>query len=61
VLQPISGNQGSEPASGSFRMTASDSSQLTTTITPGVAALAIDTNADGIVDGTISSTWDVLY
>ena len=61
VLQPISGNQGSAPASGSFRMTASDSSQLTATITNGVAALAIDTNADGTVDGTISTTWDFLY
>ncbi len=31
------------PPSGSFQLTASDSSQLTATITNGVAALAVDT------------------
>jgi hypothetical protein len=62
VPQPIQGlSLGSVPASGSFKMTAPDSSQLTATITNGVAELAIDTNADGTVDGTISTTWDFLY
>jgi len=26
----------------------------------GVAAIAIDTNADGIVDGTMSTAWELL-
>jgi hypothetical protein len=62
IPQPIQGlSLSTAPASGSFRVTAPDSSQLSATITNGVVALAIDTNADGIVDGTISTTWDFLY
>lgn len=52
---------GAAPVSGSFQVTApADSSQLTATITNGVAALAVDTDADGNIDGTVSAPWDFL-
>ncbi len=61
VLVPVQGTGlGNAPSSGSFQMIASDNSKLTATITNGVAAIAIDTNADGAIDGTISAAWDVL-
>jgi hypothetical protein len=62
IPQPIQGSSlGAEPASGSFRMTAADGSQLTATITSGVTTLAVDANGDGTVDGTLSTTWEFLY
>jgi hypothetical protein len=58
---PIQGTSlGAPPASGSFQVTAADMSQLTATITNGVAALAIDTNGDGKIDGNVSAPWDFL-
>ena len=61
VLQPISGSQGSAPTSGSLRITAEDNSRITAVITSTGITLAIDTDADGTDDGTISTTWDFLY
>jgi hypothetical protein len=61
VNTPIQGTSlGTAPASGSFQVTAADMSQLTATITNGVAALAIDTNGDGTIDGNVSAPWDFL-
>jgi hypothetical protein len=34
---------------------------MTATMTSSAIELAIDTNADGIDDGTISTSWDFLY
>ncbi len=62
VLQPMQGTSlGNAPASGSFRITAQDNSRVTATITSTGVMLAIDTDADGKDDGTISTTWDFLY
>jgi hypothetical protein len=59
VNTPIQGTSlGAAPASGIFQITAADTSQLTATVTNGVAALAVDTNGDGTIDGTISVQWD---
>jgi hypothetical protein len=59
VNTPIQGTSlGAAPASGIFQVTAADTSQLTATITNGVASLAVDTNGDGTIDGTISVQWD---
>jgi hypothetical protein len=60
VLQPVSGIQGAAPSSGGIRITAQDNSRMTATVTSTGVTLAIDTNADGTDDGTISTTWDIL-
>jgi len=61
VLAPmLSAGLGVAPSSGSFQMIATDNSKLTATITNSVAAIAIDTNADGTVDGTMSTAWELL-
>lgn len=50
---------------GSYRVTAQDSSRLTATLSPsaegGSAVLAIDTDGDGTVDGSLSVPWDFVY
>jgi len=61
VPQPIEGEAGDEPASGSFRIVASDNSRLTGTVTAGDVTLAVDTDGDGTDDGNLSTTWSVLY
>ena len=62
VPQPVqAASLGNAPNSGSFQITAQDNSSLTGTVTSGGVTLAIDTNADGTVDGTIATTWDFLY
>jgi hypothetical protein len=58
ILQPIQGT--GAPTGGSFRITAQDNSKLTATLSSGGVSLAIDTNADGVNDGTISTSWDFL-
>jgi hypothetical protein len=59
IPSPIQGpSLGAAPTSGSFQVTALDTSQLTATITNGVAALAVDTNGDGSIDGNVSASWD---
>jgi hypothetical protein len=61
VSQPVQGGAiGTTPTTGTFRVVAPDSSQLTVTVTNGVAVSAVETNGDGSVDGTISASWDVL-
>ena len=62
VLQPVQATGlGVAPSSGSFQITAQDNSSLTGTVTSGGVTLAIDTNADGTVDGTVATTWEFLY
>jgi hypothetical protein len=59
VPTPIQGpSLGAAPTSGVFQVTAVDTSALTATITSGAAALAIDTNGDGTMDGNVSASWD---
>ncbi len=59
VTTPIQGpSLGAAPTSGVFQVTADDKSQLTATITNGVAELAVDTNGDGTIDGSVSASWD---
>ncbi len=62
ALSPVQGtSMGNAPVSGSFRIVAQDNSRLTATVAGSGVTLAIDTNADGADDGTISTTWDFLY
>ena len=62
VLQPVQGaSAGEAPTSGSIRITAQDNSRMTMTMTSSGIELAIDTNADGTDDGTLSTSWDVIY
>jgi hypothetical protein len=60
VLAPLEGTAGADPASGSFRVLATDDSRLTTTVTAGVAALAVDTDGDGVDDGSVTYPWEFL-
>jgi hypothetical protein len=61
ILKPIAGTiLGVVSASGSFQVTATDMSQLTATITNGVATLDVDANGDGTIDGNVSTPWDFL-
>ena len=55
--QAISGFNDAEPDSGALLIEAQDGSRLTMTIQNGDVDLAVDTNGDGIEDGTISVSW----
>ncbi len=62
ILQSVSGTAPGEPGSGSLKITAQDDSRITMTLSDGgKVTLAIDTNADGVDDGTINTSWDYLY
>jgi hypothetical protein len=56
-----------EPTGGVYRVIASDGSRLTATLvaaagsTPASATLAIDTDGDGAVDGSLSVPWEFIY
>jgi hypothetical protein len=61
-LQPVQATSGlAPPSAGAFRITATDNSRVTATIASGTASLAVDTNGDGAVDGTLSAPWDFLH
>jgi hypothetical protein len=62
MLEPVQGaTLGDAPSIGSFRISAQDNSRMTATATTTGIGLAIDTNADGNDDGTLSTSWDYLY
>ncbi len=63
VTEPVEGatDTGPWPTAGKFKIVAPDGSQEIITVTDGVAAVAVDTNGDGTVDGSISVPWDELY
>jgi hypothetical protein len=61
VLAPVLGSGTADPASGQVRMLASDNSRLTMTITSGTASLAVDTDGDGVDDGTVAYPWEFIY
>jgi hypothetical protein len=61
VMQPLVASGSDEaPASGGFQVTATDNSRVTTTVTNGTASLAVDTNGDGTVDGTLTVPWESI-
>jgi hypothetical protein len=61
MLQPLQAlSASSAPTAGSFSVSADDNSRVTATVTNGDVSLAVDTDADGTVDGTISVPWDYL-
>lgn len=62
VLQPlVLASSGAVPSSGTYRLTAADSSRLTAAIGGDTAVLAVDTDGDGTDDGTLSVPWDFIY
>jgi hypothetical protein len=64
VVDPIVGNVSDSvhPQSGKVVIKAADNSTVTLNVsTGGVVKLDIDTNADGTVDGSITTTFDELY
>ena len=63
VIDPLVGSVSDSvhPQSGKFLIKAFDNSTVTITIsTGGAVKLEVDTNADGTIDGTISTTFDDL-
>ena len=63
VLQPLqAASATAAPTAGSFSVSADDNSRVTATVTNtnGDVSLAVDTDADGTVDGTVSVPWDFL-
>lgn len=65
VQQSITVPAAADPSGGGYRVTAQDGTRLTATISSStsgsVATMAVDTNADGIDDGTISVPWEFVY
>jgi hypothetical protein len=57
VAQPVRSPAGADPASGGFGVTAPDGSTLTASVTDGTLRLEVDTDGDGIADGTTSVAW----
>jgi hypothetical protein len=55
--QAISGAGDAEPDSGTLLIQAQDGSRMNMNITNGSVDLGVDTNGDGVVDGTISTSW----
>jgi hypothetical protein len=63
VINPLVGSVSDSvhPQSGKFLIKAPDNSSVTINIsTGGAVTLAVDTNGDGTIDGTISTTFDEL-
>jgi hypothetical protein len=61
IQQPVQGTaMGTAPTSGSFKIVAQDGSSMTVTIGASNITLAIDTNHDGTVDGTVTTTWEFV-
>jgi hypothetical protein len=61
VLQPLqAASANATPAYGSFRVTATDNSRLTATVTNGTVAIEGDTNADGTIDFNLSVPWEYV-
>ena len=61
IQSPVQGSTiGTAPTTGSFKIVALDGSSMTVTIGASTITLAIDTNADGTIDGTVSTTWEFL-
>jgi hypothetical protein len=57
----ISGPSSIAPDSGAFETRATDDSSVKTTVTSGGnVSLGVDTDGNGTIDGTLSTTWDDL-
>jgi hypothetical protein len=65
VQQAIDMPATGEPTAGRYTVSAPDVSRLAVTISGGAsgstAALAVDTTADGVDDGTVSVPWEFVY
>ena len=57
VVQAVQGSDPTAPISGKLRIVALDGSNLTVTVTNGSVTLDLDTNGDGTIDDTLTSTW----
>ncbi len=60
VIAPVVGINPESPDSGELLIEAEDGSSVTVTVTYGDVLLSIDTDGDGIDDGTLSGTWDEM-
>lgn len=62
VLATLEGSAFPAMYSGSFRITASDSTSVTTTVSSsGETSLAVDSDGDGTADDTLLTNWEVIY
>jgi len=60
VIEPVVGTNPESPASGELLIEAEDGSSVTVTVILGDVEMSIDSDGDGISDGTLSGTWDDL-
>jgi hypothetical protein len=60
VLQPVQGTDPEAPVSGALEIAALDGSTLTLTVVNGAVTLDLDTDGDGAVDDTLTTTWTDL-
>jgi hypothetical protein len=58
VQLPITGTNPDSPDQGELLVEAQDGSSLTLTVENGDVDLDVDTNGDGIIDGTLATTWE---
>ncbi len=60
IIAPVICTNLDSPSSGELLIEADDGSSMTVTVNLGDMELSIDTNGDGIIDGTLTGTWDDL-
>lgn len=58
VVAPVAGTDPTSPDSGELFIEAEDGSSVTVTVSYGDVELSIDTDGDGISDGTLNGVWD---
>ncbi|KPJ91610.1 MAG: hypothetical protein AMJ55_11455 [Gammaproteobacteria bacterium SG8_15] len=62
ILAPLEGTDFPSMYAGSFKVTASDNTSVTLTIsTGGDTTLAVDSNGDGTTDDTLLRNWDDIH
>jgi hypothetical protein len=62
ILSPLEGTGFPSMYTGSFKVTASDNTSLTVTIsTDGDTTLAVDSDGDGSTDDTLMTNWDDIH
>lgn len=60
IMSPIAGADPERPSSGELCIEADDGSSVTITVVLGDVEMSIDSNGDGMSDGTLSGSWDDL-
>ncbi len=60
VISPVAGVDPFSPDNGELLIEAEDGSSVKVTVAYGDVVLSVDTDGDGVSDGTLAGTWDEL-